>query len=343
MSFIIKFLKSLNSAESSQALSLALSLGLISGFLPSFNVINILILLIVFSFRIPIGLYFASSAVFAIVGYFLDPLFHYTGLYLLQNSNLTSFWTSLYNTPFLRWSGFNNTIILGSFIWGIVLAPIFYVVLNKLSDKYREKVFPILQKSKLTSWIVPDEIKKQGIFRISGLIGFGVIFGGSAFLIITFLDPILKSTLQYSLSKTLKKPVMIGSLNTSLQNASLDINNLQIGDIKTDKIYLNLNWKYLVWKKFDIQNLIIKNIHTNKTLIALINSKPSKSSNKSNFKIPSIKIPKAEDLLAKQQLKTVIAIKKLKKDYQNSQKLIEEIKNLKNSNQLSNLKSSSAS
>jgi len=337
MDFIIKFLKNLNSAESSNSISLAISLGIISGFLPSFNIINILILFIVFTFRIPIGLYFASSAVFAIIGYFLDPIFHYTGLYLLQNHTLTSLWTSLYNTPFLRWSGFNNTIILGSFVWGIVLAPIFYIILNKLSDKYRQKVFPLLQKSKLTSWIVPDEIKKQGIFRISGLIGFGIIFGGLAFLIITFLDPILKSTLQYSLSKTFKKPVTIGSLNTSLSNLSLDINNLQVGDIKTDTIYLNFNKDYLVWKKFDIQNLIIKNIHTNKTLIALINSKSSKTSNKSNL-IPSIKIPKAEDLLAKQQLKTLIAIKKLKKDYENSQKLIKKIKSLENNNELSNLK-----
>jgi len=178
MSFIIKFLKSLNSAESSKAMSLALVLGIISGFLPSFNIVNIIILLVVFSFRIPIGLYFASSTVFAIIGYFLDPIFHYTGLYLLQSSVLNSFWSSLYNTPFLRWSGFNNTIILGSFGWGVVLAPIFYIILNRLSDKYREIVFPKLQKSKLTSWIVPNEIKKQGIFRLSGLIGFVVIFGG---------------------------------------------------------------------------------------------------------------------------------------------------------------------
>jgi hypothetical protein len=41
-------------------LSLSLAVGLISGFLPSFNIINILILLIVFSFRIPIGLDLAN-------------------------------------------------------------------------------------------------------------------------------------------------------------------------------------------------------------------------------------------------------------------------------------------
>ncbi len=341
--FLIKFLKSLNSAESSKALSLALASGVISGFLPSFNIINIIILLVVFSFRIPIGLYFASSTVFAIVGYFLDPIFHYTGLYLLQNPTLNSFWTSLYNTPFLRWSGFNNSIILGSFVWGIVLAPIFYIILNKLSNKYREKIFPILKKSKLTSWIVPEEIKKQGIFRISGLIGFAVIFGGIAFLIITFLDPLLKNSLQYSLSKVLKKPVMIENLNTSISKASLNITDIKVGDIKTDKIYLNLNLDYLVWKKFDIQNLIIKNIHTDKTLVSLINSNSNTTekdnSNKShNFTLPSIKVPKADKILAKQQLKTTIAIKKLKKDYQKSKQLIDKIKNLKNDNKVANLK-----
>jgi uncharacterized protein (TIGR03545 family) len=130
---------------------------------------------------------------------------------------------------------------------------------------------------------------------------------------------------------------MIGNLNTSISKASLNITDIKVGDIKTDKIYLNLNLNYLVWKKFDIQHLIIKNIHTDKTLVSLINSNSEKSKSTS-FTLPSIKVPKANEILAKQQLKTTIAIEKLKKDYQKSKQLINNIKNLKNDNKVANLK-----
>ena len=155
-----KFLRSLNSADSSLFMVLAICFGIIGGFMPTFNILNILILFIVFIFRIPLGLYFASSSLFYVVGYFCDFLFHKIGLFVLHIGFLQGFWQTLYNTPFMRWTNFNNSITMGAFVSGIVLFVIAYFVLNKSIDLYRTKVFGVLKNISWLKWIVPLEEKK---------------------------------------------------------------------------------------------------------------------------------------------------------------------------------------
>ena len=323
MDFLIKYLKELNSANSEKFIVLAVVLGLISGFLPTFNIITIVILFIVFIFRIPIGLYTASWGAFKIVGYFLDHIFHLTGLVVLKADILNNLWTYLYNLPLIRWSGFNNSIIMGSFIWGIILAIITYIFLSKSIKKYREILFPFFQSKSYLKWLVPKE-KKQGIFRLSGLI---IITSFSTIIIsffIFFTDPILKTILQYSLSKSFNKPVKIEILKTSFIQPSLKINNIQIDKFHINNIYIKLSWKYLVWKKFDIEKLVIDDIKTQESITQIIN-KPKKVNTKNHkqnsFKF-DINLPNPKSLLANNQLKTIQAIDKLKKDYKYLDKFI---------------------
>jgi len=324
MNFFIKFLKELNSADSSKSIVLAIVLGLIAGFLPTVNFFTILIFFIVLILRIPIGLFIASFGVFKIVGFFLDPIFHKVGFLLLTNDILKPFWTFLYNIPFFRWSGFNNTIVIGSLVLGIVFGIILYIVLNKSINIYRKIVFEKLRKNRFFSWLVPEE--KKGIIRISGIIALVFIVTIVSLFFIFLLDPIIKYSLEFSLSKVLHKKVIIGSVNTSLKNLSVDIKNMQIGDILFDKVYTKLDWNKIVWRKYKIDDLEIL-AETNKNIYSLIKSSTSNKSAraKNNSFNLNIKLPSPESFLAKQDLESLKAIKKLKKDYI---KVQEDLKNV---------------
>ncbi len=312
--FFTTFLKELNSTANKNMISLAFVLGLISGFLPTFTVINYFIYLFILIFRIPIGLYSASFVFFTMFSYVLDPLFNKIGYFILTNSFLKSFWTFLYNMPLMRWSGYNNTLVMGSLISGILVGIVFYIFLSKYIAKYRQTVFPKIKKIKYLSWIVPSE-EKKGILRISGIVVAVVLIGSFVAVVAIFLDPLLKFLLAFSLSKALHKKVYIESLSTKLSEPSIYIKNMKIDTFLISQAYAKLNMTNILWRKFDIENLTLK-AKTNSSLAVLLNKKNSTKQEGSSFKLPKIKLSQASEIFAKQQLKSEKALEKLNKDYQ---------------------------
>ncbi len=92
MEFVFKFFKELNSAGNEKMISLAVALGLISGFLPFFNIFNVLIFVIVIIFRIPLGLFLRVGVSSLLPGTLSDALFAQTGYALLSYDCLLGIW-----------------------------------------------------------------------------------------------------------------------------------------------------------------------------------------------------------------------------------------------------------
>ncbi len=336
--FIFKFLKELNSATSSKMMVLAVVLGFMAGFLPFVNFFTVLIFIIVLVFRIPIGLFLASFSFFEFIGYFLDPVFNKTGLFLLNLSFLKPIWTFFYNLPFVRWSGFNNTIVMGSLVFGIVFGIILYFILDKAVKLYRSKVFEKLKTKKYLSWLVPNE--KKGIIRIAGVGFIAVVTAGVILFFVFLLDPIVKYSLEFSLSHLLHKKVAIEKVDTSVKNLSVNIQNMQIGDVLFKKVYTKLAWDKIVWRKYKIDDLTFI-AKTDKNIFNLIkntSSNSNKTKSKSGFNL-NIKLPSPNEFLAKQQLKSLQAIKKLKADYKKVYKDLKKVDTKKYKAEFDNLKS----
>ena len=316
--FIFKFLKELNSADSSKSIVFAVILGLIAGLLPGFNFFTFLIFTIVLIFRIPVGLFIASYIFFDFVGFLIEPLLHKSGYWLLTASFLKPLWTFLYNLPLFRWSGFNNTIVMGGLVWGIVFGVVLYFILNKSIEFYRKTVFERLKKIKYLKWLVPNE--KKGLIRLSGIGFILAVFVVVSLFFIFLLDPIVKYTLEFSLSKILHKKVAIEKVDTSLKNLSVNIINMQIGDVLFKKTYTKLDWNKIIWRKYKIDDLNIY-AQTNKNIYDLLKKRQTGSNNIAQ-KIPNINInlPNPKEFLAKQDLKSIKALKKLQKDYEKAKK-----------------------
>ena len=149
LKMIAKLLKVLNSENEPGQISLAFCFALIMGFTPLYSLHNILVVLAVLLVRVNLSAFILGSVVFSGIAYLLDPLFHHLGLFILQLKALEGLWTLFYNLTILRLANFNNSIVMGSLVFGLILFVPFYYFSNLLILKYREHVLAWIQKTKL--------------------------------------------------------------------------------------------------------------------------------------------------------------------------------------------------
>src|SRR5260370_41176645 len=130
---LIKLIQSLFGALHSEGtpgqLAAEIVLGSFLGLTPLFNLHNALI----FAALVLLNISFAGGmlgwALFVPIGFLLDPLFDWLGHRLLFAEQLRGVWTTLYNTPVVPLTNFNNTAVLGSLVFALVFAlPLFFAL-----------------------------------------------------------------------------------------------------------------------------------------------------------------------------------------------------------------------
>jgi uncharacterized protein (TIGR03546 family) len=146
---LAKTLKVLNSESDPGQISLALVLAMVMGFTPFTSPHNLIVLFLVLLLRANLSSFILGLALFSSLAYFLDPLFHRAGLFLLTADPLTGFWTALYNTLPGRLDRINNTIVAGSLAVSLLMAVPAFLLFNVLVRNYRERVMKWVQKSRI--------------------------------------------------------------------------------------------------------------------------------------------------------------------------------------------------
>lgn len=128
LKLIQALVKALHSEGTPGQVAAGLALGSILGLTPLMNLHNAVVfgLIVILNVSFPGAM--LGWALFVPIGFLLDPLFDRLGrLLLLETPALTPLWTSLYNTPVLPLTNFNNTVVLGSLVCALVfLAPLFF-------------------------------------------------------------------------------------------------------------------------------------------------------------------------------------------------------------------------
>src|SRR5213079_2901951 len=149
---LIKLMQSLIGALHSEGtpgqLAAGICLGSVLGLTPLLNLHNA----IVFAALVLLNVSFAGGmlgwALFVPLGFLLDPLFDWIGHQLLFTPAFTPFFTSLYNMPIVPLTNFNNTIVLGSFVFALVVAIPLFFALRWAVARYRETVGARVRQSK---------------------------------------------------------------------------------------------------------------------------------------------------------------------------------------------------
>ncbi len=158
---LFAFLKLLNSDVGTTSISFGVVCGLFLGLTPAFSPQTILVMILLFMFRIQIGAAFIAAFAFAMPAYLLDGVFHIVGKMVLEVDAFQGIYTTMYNMPIVPFSKFNNSVVMGSFVVAIFLSPFIFFITKYLVNKYRElvvarikgtKLFKALQTTSLYKW-----------------------------------------------------------------------------------------------------------------------------------------------------------------------------------------------
>jgi uncharacterized protein (TIGR03546 family) len=151
---LFAFFKLLNSDTGTNSLAAGLACGVILGFAPLLSLQALLLLVIVFFFRIQLGAAFISAFFFKLVAFLIDPLSDSLGRSILENPGLRSLFKTLYNMPIVPLTRFNNSIVMGSAIVSVILVIPLFFVFKKLIVTYRTQIVERFKKSKLwKAWV----------------------------------------------------------------------------------------------------------------------------------------------------------------------------------------------
>lgn len=141
---IAKVFAALNGEVSPRQIAAGFAVGAWIGLLP-FGILPTVLLLLSLVVNVNLAILFVATALFEIFGFAFDPLANRIGFALLVKADgLREFWTQLYNMPVVPYTRFNNTIVMGSVVLGLVLlAPLYFLArvgVEAYRTKYRDRI-----------------------------------------------------------------------------------------------------------------------------------------------------------------------------------------------------------
>ena len=94
-----------------------------------------------------------TAGVFTAISHFWDALAHSIGGMLLANDDWEWFWVFLYETPFMPWSRFNNTVVMGNLSLGIICCVPLYLLGCQIFNTYGEAILRLIRGNRFTGWM----------------------------------------------------------------------------------------------------------------------------------------------------------------------------------------------
>ncbi|MCH2203091.1 MAG: TIGR03546 family protein [Fuerstiella sp.] len=117
---------------------MGLAFGILVGLVPKGNLLAVFLAAILAASRVNLGVAAGAIVCCSLASPLIDPISHVIGSWLLKHPGLSSFWTWLYNLPVAPWTGFNNSVVLGSFVVGLILLYPAHRLSRPVFEKYSE-------------------------------------------------------------------------------------------------------------------------------------------------------------------------------------------------------------
>lgn len=164
LQFVSKFIKILREGQTPAQIAGGLALGFMAGLSPHLTLQILIVWAIILILDVNLSAAMLGFTVGALLAFLFDPIFHAVGYFALVDVDpLQGLWTALYNAPLAPLTRFNNTVIMGSFIGGIVLLPVLFFGMRWFVVEYRStlakrferwKVYQVLRQNVLVRWYI---------------------------------------------------------------------------------------------------------------------------------------------------------------------------------------------
>lgn len=153
LSYLINFLKALNSNSKPSQIANSFCIGLILGFMPKNNLLWYMLFIFFAFVRINKCGYYIMILIGTLFAYLLDPVFDKIGWAVLNFAPLENFYVWALDVPFVGFTKFNNTIVAGSLVFGLLMYIPFYIVMYIFIKLWRKHIAPAFNDSKVLKTI----------------------------------------------------------------------------------------------------------------------------------------------------------------------------------------------
>ncbi len=145
--YIGKLLGALNANRSPGELAHAFSLGMLLAFVPKNNALWYILFVITLFLRIHKGAFLLTVLLGSLIVPFADPLFDRIGYAVLTFAPMEQWYRAMLDVPFVAFTRFNNTIVAGALVSGIVLYVPFYMSARLFIKVWRRRIQPAIAES----------------------------------------------------------------------------------------------------------------------------------------------------------------------------------------------------
>lgn len=140
VSWIAKVFVAINSNKKTSQIALAISFAFVLALIPKGNFLWISLFILTFFLKLNQAVEMVFIALFSFTLQFLDRFLDKIGYTILTIPKLENFFTKLFNNPFFYLTRYYNSLVIGGFIIGLILAWPIYILFKYLVDIYRDKV-----------------------------------------------------------------------------------------------------------------------------------------------------------------------------------------------------------
>ena len=153
LNWISNLFKALNANKNPAEMAHAFALGVMLGLMPKNNALWYLVLVFFMFVRINKPTYLLTLLVVSYFAWMLDPLFGSLGYAILTFKPLQGLFAYLIEIPFVGFTKFNNTIVMGSFAFSLALYIPFFVLGIMFVKFWRAKIAPSFIRSPLYKFV----------------------------------------------------------------------------------------------------------------------------------------------------------------------------------------------
>lgn len=174
LKFIGWILKAMKEGPTPGQLAGGILLGFITGLIPGWPVQVWVLILLILILKVNLSMVIVGWSAGILCGLIIDPLLDAVGGWLLQMEPLQGMWTAMYNSPPWGLTRFNNTVVMGSLVVGVISAIIAFPILTWAVRAYRTRVVARFNQFKIVQMVTGSRWGSRliGFYRRLEQLGF---------------------------------------------------------------------------------------------------------------------------------------------------------------------------